>query len=202
LDRLKWIRIPRRAGDSGSEARVIYGNDGEGTSVRKGRVVKLLGDLAEDGRMARVLVLVKDPLGLAAKEPKPSPLLIGEYVRVEIEGPEIRDVFKIPRTALRDNAKIWIAGDDDTLHIRAVEVLWRGPEDVLVRDGLKNQDRLIVSDIATPVEGMGVRIGQPGGGPPGAQGPRGFGSPGGRPGKRDFQKGKFKERGKGPEKTG
>lgn len=202
VDRLKWIRIPRRAGDSGSEARVIYGNGADGTSERTGRVFKLLGDLAEDGRMARVLVSVKDPLDISAKKSNYSPLLIGEYVRVEIRGLEIKDVFKIPRTALRDNSKIWIAGDDDTLQIRSVEVAWRGPEFVLVRDGLKDQERLILSDLATPVAGMGIRIGPPGGGPPGARGPRGSGPPGGGHQMKNFQKEKFKERENRPEKTG
>ena len=202
VDRLKWIRIPRRAGDSGSEARIIYGGGPGGTSERKGRIVKLLGDLAEDGRMARVLVSVKDPLNLAENNAKRSPLLIGEYVRVEIIGLEIKDVFKIPRTALRDNGKIWLAGDDDKLHIRPVEVQRRGPEFVLVRDGLKDQERLILSDLATPVEGMDLRIEQPGGQGPGKQGRRGFAPPGGGPQKKDFQKGKFKKRGKGTEKTG
>ncbi|MBW1784545.1 MAG: HlyD family efflux transporter periplasmic adaptor subunit [Deltaproteobacteria bacterium] len=202
VDRLKWIRIPRRAGDSGSEARIIYGSGPEGASERKGRIVKLLGDLAEDGRMARVLVSVKDPLDLAQNNAIRSPLLIGEYVTVEITGLEIKDVFKIPRTALRDNGKIWIAGNDDKLHIRPVEVQWRGPEFVLVRDGLKDRERLIMSDLGTPVAGMDLRIEQPGGPGPGKQGRRGFAPPGGRPQKKDDQKRKDKKRGKGPDKTG
>lgn len=167
VDRLKWITIPTKMGEWGSGVRIIYGTGSVSTFERRGRVIKLLGDLDEEGRMARVLVSVKDPLDQQGKETKGPPLLIGDYVRVEIEGRELKDVFKIPRTALRDNSKIWIERGDGLLHIRQVEVVWRDPQYIFLRDGLKEGERLIVSDLATPVEGMAVIVEQPGGRGPG-----------------------------------
>jgi hypothetical protein len=75
---------------------------------------------------------------------------------VDIDGRELKDVYKIPRTALRDNSKIWITGDDGLLKIREVITVWRSPEYVLLKDGLKEGEWLIVSDLASPVEGMTV----------------------------------------------
>lgn len=163
VDRLKWITIPTNMGESGSAARIIQGAGSVSTFERKGRVIKLLGDLDAEGRMARVLVSVKDPLDQHGNEIKRPPLLIGDYVRVEIEGHELEGVFKIPRTALRDNSKIWIERGEGLLHIRQVEVVWRDPQYIFLRDGLKEGERLIVSDLATPVEGMKVIIEQPDG---------------------------------------
>jgi len=163
VDRLKWITIPTEMGESGSAVRIIYGTGSAPTFQRMGKVIKLLGDLDAEGRMARVLVSVKDPLDRQGNETKRPPLLIGDYVRVEIEGHELKDVFKIPRTALRDNSKIWVEKGEGVLHIRQVEVVWRDPQYIFLRDGLKEGERLIVSDLATPVEGMAVIVEQPGG---------------------------------------
>ena len=154
VDRLNWIRIPRRPGESGSTVRVFHRNEHEHT----GAVVKLLGDLEQAGRMARILIEVKDPLGLDAAEKSRLPLLIGEYVRAEIEGRQLDNVYRIPRAALRDNTRIWIASSDNTLKIRDVDVLWRDAQTVLFRDGLEPGDRLIVSELPTPVDGMPLQI--------------------------------------------
>jgi len=163
LDRLKWINIPRKNGDTGSGVRIIYGNESDTPYERTGTVIKLLSDLETEGRMARVLVSVKDPLDLKNPKVKRPPLLIGQYVRLEIQGRELGDVFRIPRTALRDNTKVWICGDDGRLHIREVGIAWRDTYTVLVKTGLKEGECLIVSDLAAPVDGMNVRIAQPSG---------------------------------------
>jgi hypothetical protein len=44
------------------------------------------------------------------------------------------------------------------LKIREVNVLWRDAQTVLFRDGLQPGDRLIVSELPTPVDGMVVQI--------------------------------------------
>ncbi|MCK9274877.1 MAG: efflux RND transporter periplasmic adaptor subunit [Syntrophales bacterium] len=155
VDRLKWISVPRDNGDSGSSARVFYGTDGKLPAVRTGRVVRLLADLEEEGRMARVLIAIKDPLDLKTQEISKPPLLIGEYVKAEIEGPEIENVIAIPRSALRDGGKVWIA-DKGVLDIRPVEIVWRDAESVLVKSGIDETDHLITSDLAAPVRGMKI----------------------------------------------
>ena len=154
VDRLEWIQIPGKAGDSGSTARIIYDQGHECS----GTVTRLMGDLSTQGRMARILVEVTDPLGLKASSQRGPPLLIGEYVRVEIQGRKLDGVFKLPRTALRDNSSVWIAGENQTLKIRKVRPIWRDANVVLLKEGLKTGERLIVSDLPGAVEGMSVRV--------------------------------------------
>jgi RND family efflux transporter MFP subunit len=154
VDRLEWIDVPVQTGDPGSKARIIYGQGHECS----GTVIRLMGDLATEGRMARILVEVADPLGLKASNKDRAPLLIGEYVRVKILGRKLDNVFQIPRTAFKDNSSIWIAGENQTLEIRKVRPVWRDADVVLLQDGLKPGEQLIVSDLPAPVEGMTVRV--------------------------------------------
>lgn len=154
VGRLKWISIPKNAGEKGAEVRISYRNGSE----LSGTVIKLMSDLETEGRMARVLVCVKDPLGLRTTGRDQPPLIIGEYVSLEIEGRQLENIYNIPRAALRDNTSIWIAKDDGTLKIHDVNTVWRDAQTVLVRDGLRPGDRLITSDISAPVDGMSVKV--------------------------------------------
>ncbi len=155
VERLDWVSIPRQAGQKGAMVRIRYNGD----HLVEGRVVRLLGDLTNGGRMARLLIEVDDPLGLGSKEAADRPpLLIGEYVRVEIDGRLLDNVFAVPRTVLRDNDTVWLLGDDHKLEIRQVTPVWRDAETVLLRDHLKSSDQLIVSDLPAPVAGMELRV--------------------------------------------
>ena len=86
------------------------------------------------------------------------PLLIGEYVRLEIEGRQLQNVYRIPRSALRDDANLWIVSNDGKLNIRKVKIVWRDTQTVLLQEGLEPGDRLIVSDLASPIQGMPVQM--------------------------------------------
>jgi hypothetical protein len=107
--------------------KIIYRQD----NVRKGRVARLLPDLTQEGRMARLLIEVKDPLDLQVKEKKRPMLLLGEYVRVLIEGTELRDVYRIPRSALRNDSEVWIVDEESKLAIRPVKTIWRDEDSVV-----------------------------------------------------------------------
>jgi hypothetical protein len=124
---------------------------------RTGEVIRLLGDLETEGRMARILAAVQDPLGFRDTGEIDRPLLIGEYVRVEIAGPLMTRVFRIPRIALRENDTIWVVGDDSTLDIRSVRTIWRNKQAVFLKEGLNPGEQLIVSDLAAPVAGMKIQ---------------------------------------------
>lgn len=154
VDRLDWMMIPRQPGDPGANVRILHRNGYEIT----GAVIRLLGDLGSEGRMARILVEVKDPLNFK-KDIKDQPaLLIGEYVRIEIQGRELQNVFRIPRTALRDDSMIWVVNKDSNLDIRRVGTLWRDTKTVLLGEGLEPGDQLIVSDLPAPINGMPVQV--------------------------------------------
>lgn len=153
VDRLKWIQIPRYRKDTGAPVRVIYQNGFE----RKGKVLKLLGDLTPEGRMARILISIPDPLNIEPGSGQKPPLLIGEYVRIEIQGKSLSNIYRVPRNALRDNTHLWLIDETERLDIRAVKTVWRSRDAVFIRQGLKRGDRLIVSDLSKPVPGTDLK---------------------------------------------
>lgn len=160
VSRLKWLTIPRAGNGKGSAAR-IFDDTGWGPGVhRVGHVTRLLGDIEPEGRMARVLVTVPDPLALKPGKTDRPAMLLGALLRVEIDAAELDGVFEIPRRALRNGSQVWILDKKDKLEIREVDVAWRDRERVLVRSGLAAGERLITSDLATPIEGMDLTAGR------------------------------------------
>jgi len=154
-DRLGWISIPRGGHGTGSTARI---RSGMALNHRTGRIIRLLADIESQGRMARVLVRVDDPLLLTRPDSSLLPLLLGEYVEVDIQGRVLDEVVAIPRDGLHEGNTVRIATGKNTLDIRPVEVAWRDARDVYLAGGVQPGERIILSDIAAPVQGMEVRL--------------------------------------------
>lgn len=140
----------------GSPATVRHELGSGTTVVREGAVTQLLAQLDPQTRTAQVLVTIPDPL-----EGEGLPLLPGAYVHVEMEGRALDDVVRVPRTALHDGHRVWtVEGTegDGILRARTVEVGWKEGDDVLVTQGLDHGDRVVVSPLAIPLDGMTVEV--------------------------------------------
>ena len=152
---LKWVRFPSET-EAGASVRVIL-DAGEGeTTIWKGQVVRLLSDLDTLGRMARLIVSVKDPLGLESNSSNKLPLLLGSYVEVEIDAGELANSLRIPRESLREGDLIWVVGSDNLLKIVQTKVLWTEKDTVLIENNLADDDALIVSDLRVALPKMEV----------------------------------------------
>lgn len=158
VGRLSWIALPDTKGLGGAQALITHRVGPDATIERAGRVIRLLSDLEPDGRMARLLVAVDDPLRLDSGVGGGTlPLLIGAYVSVEIDGRELENVYVIPRTAIREGDRLWIMNEDDCLSVREVEIVWRRKDEVLVADAIEPGERIVTSRIPTPIPGMLLR---------------------------------------------
>lgn len=152
-DKLRWLKFSAHADDRGSPATVYYA---DGQTIQ-GHVVKVLGDLEENGRMARVLVEIPDPLGLTAAQRNQTPLLLGSYVRVTLHGLEAADIIAINRNYLRDNEKVWLYSEG-RLRIVPVDVLWRGRNEVYLTNTELKDARLVTTNLPAPIHGMALRL--------------------------------------------
>lgn len=174
VDRLAVIDVPGMNVAEGQGAPAIIVQELAGKRIeRRGRVVRLLGDLDPVGRLARLLVEVDDPLGLKGTAAKPKsgaagaeaapavdaelPLLLGAFVEVSIEARELGNVVELPRLALRDGDSAYVFGPDGRLVVRDVRVAWRTEKTVLIREGLAAGDEVIVSRLPSAVPGMLLR---------------------------------------------
>jgi RND family efflux transporter MFP subunit len=152
---LGFIDVPSPDNGGGSPARVIHDTGAGQPVVRSGEVIRLLGDLEPQGRMARVLVEVPDPLHENGTTPEAHlPLLLGAYVSVEITGRELEDVYIIPRTALREGETVWVMNDEDRLEIREVSVAWERGDIVEIETGLEAGERVVTTRIPIPIPDM------------------------------------------------
>lgn len=148
VDELEWISIP------GATANISVPTG----QTWNGTVVRLLGDVEPQGRLARVLIEINKPMENMKYDEITSPLLIDEFVSVSISGATIENICVIPRTAFRDGSEIWLLDTSNVLHITPIKQLWSDRERVFVRKTWAQDMQLITSDLATPVEGMTLRI--------------------------------------------
>jgi RND family efflux transporter MFP subunit len=160
VSQLQFLEIPgvNTLEPRGSAAEVSGPADGDATS-REAYVLRLLPAVEQRGRMAQVVVAVEDPLGLRLPpHERPTPLLVGTYVELELRGKVLEDVVPVPRSALRDDRFVWTVGEEGRLHAREVDIAWRERERVLVSAGLKAGDRVVTTNLPVATEGMKVEI--------------------------------------------
>lgn len=155
---LKWISISQEDNDSGSPIR-IYDSAAWGPNrSRSGQLVGLTAMVEENGRMAKLLAEIPDPLSLLTTSPEQPKLLLGSYVRVEIEGKLLSKAAAIERDLVHNGEQLWIMDEEGRLDIRTVEIAFRGQDQVLVTDGVSHGEKLITTNLPSPVQGMTLRL--------------------------------------------
>lgn len=163
VSKLAWISVPGYNGPKGSTVTVVQDLGDRRTLERDGNVVRFLGEVDREGRMARLRIAVEDPLQLQRPpEERGVPLLVGSYVEARIQGRTLERVVAVPRKALRPGDRVWVMDEQGRLRIRSVNVVWREPDRVLVADGLGSGERLVTSKLAAPVKGMTLRVAEQG----------------------------------------
>ena len=154
---LRWITLPNGGEQPGSPVRVTntaaWGED----ASRQGRVTQFIGQLEAQSRMAQVMVSVQDPLAIEpANEGKPR-LILGAFVDLVVQGDRVEDVIVMDRDYLREGGVVWVMNGEDELETRDVSVLFRGKSRAYVENGLQDGDRVVMTNLSAPVEGMLLR---------------------------------------------
>ncbi|MGJ8634731.1 MAG: efflux RND transporter periplasmic adaptor subunit [Luteolibacter sp.] len=145
------LRSIRRPSENAPGATAIIALSGTETTW-EGKVIRLLGNLEQAGRLARLLVEIPSPLDSNPAQP----LLLDSYVRAEIDAGTLENALKIPLAALREGNRVWIASPEKTLLIRDVEVLWKKENAVFIPAVLEKGETLIVSSLSAPLPGMAI----------------------------------------------
>ena len=122
-----------------------------------GKVVRTTGKVNSKSRMAGVIILIPDPLGLKKRENSRQQLLLDDHVKVKIKGSALENVYSLPRSAVRDQNTIWVY-HEGILEIRKIIPVWKEDKVVYVKAGhnrgINPGDRVIVSDLSVAVNGM------------------------------------------------
>lgn len=86
------------------------------------------------------------------------PLRVGQYVNARIAGQVLRDVFVIPRAALREEREVLIMSDENTIERRAVTVAWSDDDFAAITEGLIDNDALVTTPLSTVTDGTPVQV--------------------------------------------
>lgn len=130
--------------------------------VRIGRISRRGASLTETGRMVEVLVEVDDPLSRRNENRGQHKLILGSFLQAEFDGRPVPDALVLDRSYLRDDGKVWIMTDEDTLDIRNVDIAWRGADEVLIVGGIEPGDRVVTTNLAISAQGMKLRLNEAG----------------------------------------
>lgn len=157
VEELRWLRIPGPAGGEGSPATVQL-RSGGADYAWEGRLVRSLGEVDPRSRMTRVVVAVEDPYALEAPSAGGRPALeVGMFVEVALHGQTLPAVFAVPRKALREAGRVWVADGQDLLRIVPVTIARQEQNAILVDGGLQEGDRLVLTHLAGAADGMKLR---------------------------------------------
>jgi len=155
LDRLRWLTFSEQTATA-SPVAIRHRTAWPAGQQREGYLYRLIGELEDDTRMARVLVAVDDPLGRTANADLPS-LIIGSFVECRIHGRPIEDVVRIPRDLVRKGDTVWLMRDG-RLAIQPVDIDFQDAEFAYVSDGLNADDQVVTTSLATVKEGIPLRL--------------------------------------------
>ena len=148
-----------RAGDGNRGVRAVVSAEyGDRMHDREGYVDRAEAALDEQTRTIDVVVRVPRPF--SGDGP---PLLVGQFVEVEIEGVAPERYFTVPRAALRTGNEVWALRPGNLVTIVPVQVLQRSDEVVYVTGSLEPGQPVVVSGLQIATEGMEVRTGTEGG---------------------------------------
>ncbi len=158
VDQLQWINIPVTTSQQGSTVTIFLQDAAREKTFRTGHVVRLGAELQKEGRMAIVYVAVSDPLCLLPENKNLPKLLLGSFIHAVINGVQLTAVMPIKRSYLHDNNTLWLVTDKNSLEIRPVKIITGNRDQFFVSSGISEGETLITSGLATPVNGIPLRL--------------------------------------------
>jgi RND family efflux transporter MFP subunit len=131
-----------------------------GGAVTYAGVVDRVEPVIDTGsRTVKLVVRVDDAFAEEAGKP---PLLLEDLVEVRLQLVGRKEWWRLPATALKQPDRLWRLADDDTLEPLEVRVLFRADDQAVVESAeLRQGDRVLLTDLASPVAGLEVRPRKP-----------------------------------------
>lgn len=159
VDKLNKIKIPKINSKTGSKVKIFFAAAWGNNIHRTGTVKRLKAELEPSGRMAQLIIEIPDPLSRLADNKNAPPLILDSFVRVEITGNTLENVFAIDENLLHNGLHIWLLSEQNTLDIKAITPIYSEQGQVFINvEQLPDKARIISSNLNTPVQGMQLRV--------------------------------------------
>jgi len=117
-----------------------------------GRLERVDGVIDPVTRMINLIAVFKNDF---IETDKPN-LPIGLFVEAQIDGIILKDIFLIPVNAISENNEVYIVNNDNELVSRQLSILKKYSDFVIVKDGLKAGERIVISKLSTASNGIKV----------------------------------------------
>lgn len=156
-DELSYIDLPDFRGGSPESLPLVTLFSGKAGNSWQAQIVRSEGVVDEKSRQVYLVAQINDPYGLLGQSHQQA-LKIGTFVSAEIEGRTATDLFVVPRHSLGDGNQVMVVTADNTLEFRKVELVRATPEHAYIYSGLNDGDRVIITALTAPIEGMDVRV--------------------------------------------
>lgn len=131
------------------------------SAVQKGRqqewraqIVRTEGVVDESSRVTYAVARIADPYRLDAEG---IALPMGTFVTAAIDGAAVDGLIRVPRRALRGSNQLVFVDAESRLRIRDVRIERADADAVYISAGAEPGDRIVMTALETPVNGMKVR---------------------------------------------
>ena len=131
-----------------AKVRIVGGNQ---TAVWEGKLLRISESVDPTRDTLGMVVSVDKPYEGVIPGVRP-PLLKGMYASVEFLS-QPKDMLVIPRKALHQN-RVYTVSAENTLEIRPIQISYSQGQLVVIKDGLKEGDKIIISDLVPVIEGI------------------------------------------------
>ncbi len=153
---LRWIEVPGfTSGETVESVATVIATIAGHDIERAAKLMRTEGRLDARTRMVNVIVRVERPY-----DERP-PLVMGLFVRVEIEGVTLPGATWLPRSAVHDGDTVYIVDQEKKIRFRKVEIARYDRDEVLVGSGLESGDLIVISPMKIVTEGMNVTYAEP-----------------------------------------
>lgn len=118
----------------------------------EGRLVRTEASIDARTRLVYGVVEVRDPFNARHA----APLAPGMFVSARLEGSSRETLVAAPRSALKRNEFVYVVTPENTIDVRQVRPAQTTADEVLFREGVADGERVVVSVLTSPRQGMAV----------------------------------------------
>ena len=142
--------------DSGNIRVELSGSVNGQQSLWKADLVRSEGSISERNRIQYLVARTIDPYNLEDNS-QPVPLLMGTFVEAEIRGKTLKQVYALPRHALRSGNRVAVVDANQRLSLKPVEYDFEDQSYYYIDQGLEGVVEIVTSSMGVMVEGMRLK---------------------------------------------
>lgn len=158
---LELVEVPLRyANDTNKNEKqpaVIF-RESRGKYQWQGKIIRSEGNIDPRNRLTYVIAQIESPYSPDPSQPKRPPLAAGTFVSATIQGRVHDNVISVPLNALHNMDELHIIDTENRIHVRKVEILYRGKDRIYISGGASEGEKIVLTQLDVVVENMEVVI--------------------------------------------